>query len=203
MQLATRIFTLSQEKELNEFLKTAHLYHTDSLPAIRFVDGHIVVMHKPSPGTVAPFIAAETIYSHIAHNRETMVEDEMKIRQFKWRIEEKKARITEIEALKAPLEKELAAVIAKQSEITGKDRKGEKYQVLQKRRNEIGKELSEFNKELNGEGPKDAGLAQQIENAEADIKVTLEKIEDRKKDIDTGLAFAAEIESGEFKIYRQ
>ena len=86
MTLQTRVFGYQQQAELNEFLKTAHLYHTDAMPALQFKEEGIVVLYKPAPDTIAPFIAAETIYSHIRHNREALIEDEMKLRQFGWRV---------------------------------------------------------------------------------------------------------------------
>jgi len=197
MTLQTRVFKYDQQDELNQFLQTAHLYHTDAMPALQFKEEGIVVLYKPEPDTIAPFIAAETIYSHIRANREAIVEDDMKIRQFAWRIDEKKARAAEIEPEIAALDQELADLKAP---TDAKDKEGRA--AYQKERARITKKRQELDAELNGEG-KDAGILTQIENAEEDIVVTKKKMEDRRKDIDTGLQFAKEILAGDYKIYKQ
>lgn len=212
MHIQYAIFKPEQEKELNAFLTTAHLYHTEGNPAIRISEGNVYICHRPDPSRLDTFVATETILAHILHNRELLIEDEMKIRQLQWRIQEKRERIGTLNTDKLPLEKRLAEVKEEIKALPNAKKSmpadevkanADKRENLQAEMNSIGAKLSEINEELNGSGPKDAGIVLQVENAEADITETREKMEDRRKDIDMGLAFVAELESGEFEIYKQ
>ncbi len=196
-------FKYDQEAALNAFLKTAHLYHSESMPAITFKEEFVIVRYTESPDGLPPLVAAETVYAHIRSNRELIVEDDMKVRQYKWRIEKKETRIAEIDELHKPLKAELDEIDGKQKGLKGEGKKTEEYRALQKRREEIGTEVGKLLKELNGEGPKDAGLVKQVENLKAEIEHTEKVQADRRRDIDMGLAFAAEIEGGTYEIYRQ
>lgn len=198
-----KIFKYSQEAELNAFLKTAHLYHSESMPAIQCKEDCMVVRYTDSPDALAPFIAAETVFTHIRSNRELLVEDDMKIKQLSWRIEEKEKRIIELNEQKAPLEKDLEGFSAQLKAIPAGKKAEEQRAELNRLRREVADKLVAINAELNGANPKDAGIILQVENAKADIEVTKSKMDDRRKDIDMALAFAEEIMSGAYKIYRQ
>ena len=194
--LQIRIFTYAQEKELNEFLKTAHLYNTPEVPAVQFKESNIVVLHKINPVNLDPFIAEDTMFSTIRGLKENLIQYEADIRQWGWRIEWKKKRAVELRTEIDSAESLKNEIEAKEPDRKEKEAWKEWSHKSKDALHDVQKKLEKARKEL-------ADLEIQIENAEAHIETHKRKVEDTQKDIEVALNLANDIGSGKFEIYGQ
>ena len=207
MEIQTRIFTYDQQEELNKFLQTANLYNTESAPAIRMLEEHVIVFHLPEPNHLSKKVAAETLHVTVRKLKENLVQYEADIRQFGWRMDEKRAAAADIRKQLDELDGKLKPVIEEMDKLAKTKENRERREELQGERNRIGDERKALQVKLTSKGAKDSdedvGLDIQIENAEENTRITKGKIETTKKDIEMSLKFIADIESGEYKIYAQ
>lgn len=194
MILQSRIFKYDQEKELNEFLRTANLYNTEKMPAIRCLDGHVIVWHNPEPTIITKEMATQTIGDTVRLLKENLVQYEMDVRQFKWRISTKEAR-------KKELEKAIEEADVKIAEIDEKIKVLPQGKASKEERAKLNEERSPLAKARQKDSEELKKVEEQITNGIENNKSTLKKIEDTKKDIDGAMEFIKDIESGDYEIY--
>lgn len=184
--IQTRFFKYEETAQLNEFLKGAHLYHTEAVPAIQTKESGVLVIYQEDPAHLEPFIAAETYRVAARKLRENLLEYESDRRQWTWRRERKAARVAELEKDI----QDLQDLIDK----CGTDK------VNREKRKGFEQKQREARQELEGSGGKDVGARQQLENIDEQLKSLDKKTEDTKRDMLIALAFAKEIEDEKFEV---